>query len=303
MAPYRPQYASLTVAAIDFAGLEWGGGGRVLVSRLRLPDGAFVGWLARQGADRLTWVEGRPSTAGAEAWRRQIFDLKRSAARDELGVDEVWHLVLAMPFASPPVEVDVDDLRTEIRRELGITGDDGMLPKPRHVLLLRNLDLHRGDPKLPSHIGAALTEAGDPDAESVGSNGTYLIRAHDATAMTDAALALLARRHGLEFIAFTLPVIDLGAILERHAADDEHLLELTVHAAPAVDPTTEQAIDAQRRGRCSIVTTGEVGGTAWAVVRSHAERRSNGTPVVERLTGGLATSRGFTTLRRALARA
>ena len=51
-----------------------------------------------------------------------------------------------------------------------------------------------------------------------------------------------------------------------------------------------------------MLAAGEPVGTAGASVLNDVERQSNGTPVVERITGGPATSRSLATLRKVVER-
>ena len=52
------------------------------------------------------------------------------------------------------------------------------------------------------------------------------------------------------------------------------------------------------RARCEIVDAGP----GWALVRNDVDGQGNATPVLERLTGDRATSRGLPTILRLVAR-
>lgn len=176
------------------------------------------------------------------------------------------------------------------------------------VVLVRNVNLgQRGHPSAADLL-AAFAAAGAADAMSVQSNGTVLVPSHDGAALDPAALAeavedALEVATGIRREVFALPLEAIAAVVDEHAdRPDASRRELTVHAAPSPPLDDAAARDAERRGRCRIVATGEHDGVAWAVVVNDVERQSNGTPVLERLTGGPATSRLLATLRRVVER-
>lgn len=173
----------------------------------------------------------------------------------------------------------------------------------RHVLLIRNVNLgQRGQPSTADLLGA-FTGAGAVDAVSVQSNGTVVVESADPSALAEAVEDALEAATGIRHEVFALPLTVIASIVAEHGdGPDVSRLELTVHAAPAVTANEEAARKVQGRGRCLVLTAGEHEGTAWAIVLNDVERQSNGTPVVERITGAPATSRGLATLRRVVER-
>lgn len=169
----------------------------------------------------------------------------------------------------------------------------------KHVFLIRNVNLgQRGQPSTADLLGV-FAAAGAADAVSVQSNGTVIVESADASALAEAVEDALEGATGIRRAVFALPLTQIAAIIDEHAGrEDASRHELTVHAAPAVDPSTPAAESAQRRGSCCIVATGEHDEIAWAVVLNAVERQSNGTPVIERAAGLPTTSRSLATLRR-----
>ena len=173
----------------------------------------------------------------------------------------------------------------------------------RHVFLIRNVTLgQRGHPSAADLLGA-FGAAGAAGAVSVQSNGTVVVESTDPSALAEAVEDALEGATGIRREVFALPLTVIEGIVAEHAdGPDTSRLELTVHAAPVVAANEEAAREAQRRGRCRVLTAGEQEGTAWAIVLNDVERQSNGTPVVERITGGPATSRSLATLRKVVER-
>lgn len=173
----------------------------------------------------------------------------------------------------------------------------------RHVFLIRNVNLgQRGHPSAADLLGA-FAAAGAADAVSVQSNGTVVVESTDPSALAEAVEDALEGATGIRREVFALPLTVIASIVAEHGdGPDASRLELTVHSAPAVITGDGAGEDTQRRGRCRVLSVGECEGTAWVLVLNEVERQSNGTPVVERIMGGPATSRSLTTLRRVVER-
>lgn len=173
----------------------------------------------------------------------------------------------------------------------------------RYVFLIRNVNLGQRDQPSTADLLGAFTGVGAVDAVSVQSNGTVVVESTDPSALAEAVEDALEEATGIRREVFALPLTVIASIVVEHAVGpDASRLELTVHSAPAVMTSGDAAEDAQRRGRCRVLSVGEREGAAWAVVLNEVERQSNGTPVIERITGGPATSRSLATLRRVVER-
>ena len=173
----------------------------------------------------------------------------------------------------------------------------------RHVFLIRNVNLgQRGHPSAADLLGA-FAAAGAAGAVSVQSNGTVVVESTDSSALAEAVEDALEGATGIRREVFALPLTVIASIVDAHVGrPDSSRLELTVHSSPAVLTGGDAAEEAQRRGRCRVLSAGECEGTAWALVLNDVERQSNGTPVIERITGAPATSRSLATLRRVVER-
>ncbi len=169
----------------------------------------------------------------------------------------------------------------------------------RHVFLIRNVNLgQRGHPSAADLLGA-FAAAGAAGAVSVQSNGTVVVESTDPSALAEAVEDALEGATGIRREVFALPLTVIASIVDAYVdGADSSRLELTVYSAPAVMTGDNAAEETQRRGRCRVLSAGECEGAAWALVLNEVERQSNGTPVVERIMGGPATSRSLATLRR-----
>lgn len=169
----------------------------------------------------------------------------------------------------------------------------------KHVALLRNLNVgQRGHPST-AQILAAFTEVGAADALSFQSNGTVVFTAPPGQGESQAhrAVVALARTAGLEREVFTRPLDFLRPIVAAHGSTaDAHVRELTLHGGPELEPDDPAVLEAERLARCTVLDAGP----GWVVTLNHRERQSNGTPLVERVIGTPATSRGLPTLARLL---
>lgn len=162
----------------------------------------------------------------------------------------------------------------------------------RRVAFVRNLNQgQRGHVSTPELV-AAFEDAGCHDIVPFQSNGTIVYSGHGALAVD--AMSALATSTGVDREVFTLGTDDLTDIVLTHGlADDAARRELTLHA-PVRIPLDERAATEAARRRCTLIETG----VGWTVTVNERDRESNATPVIERLTGAPATSRGLPTLVR-----
>ncbi|MGC0368254.1 DUF1697 domain-containing protein [Microbacterium sp. SLBN-111] len=166
----------------------------------------------------------------------------------------------------------------------------------RHVAFVRNLNHGQRGHVTTAELVEAFEEAGCHDPAPFQSNGTVVFEG-DAECAQDAALVLAARA-GVGREIFTLTLDEVGAIVSDHApAPDAARRELTLHAGKriALDATAQAEVG---RRRCVLLDTG----VGWTVALNERHRESNATPVLERLTGAPATSRGIPTLARLIDR-
>jgi uncharacterized protein (DUF1697 family) len=166
----------------------------------------------------------------------------------------------------------------------------------RHVAFVRNLNQGQRGQVTTADLVEAFEEAGCHDPAPFQSNGTVVFDG-DADSAQDAALVLAARA-GVAREIFTLTLDEVGAIVTDHApAPDAARRELTLHAGKQIPVDTAAQAEAGRR-RCVLLDAGE----GCTVALNERDRESNATPVLERLTGAPATSRGILTLERLIER-
>lgn len=164
-----------------------------------------------------------------------------------------------------------------------------------HVAFIRNVNQgQRGHPSTTDLL-ASFADAGCPDAVAFQSNGTLVFSSATPDAVLADALLALAARSGLEREGFRMPLPDLARLVDVHAGQpDGNRRELTLHTGGVIDASDPAVIREASHRRCTVVDAG----LGWAVLLNERDRESNGTPVVERLTGARATSRGIPTLVR-----
>lgn len=169
----------------------------------------------------------------------------------------------------------------------------------RCVAFLRNVNQgQRGHPST-ADIVDGFADAGCPDAQPFQSNGTVVFEADDPAGAVAAAAEAIAVRSGHERDILWMPLDDLVAVVDEHGdAPDPGRHEFTLHHGDAVAADGPDAIALLQRAQCSIVDVGP----GWALVRNDIDGQGNATPLLERLTGGLATSRGLPTLVRLVSR-
>lgn len=169
-------------------------------------------------------------------------------------------------------------------------------PPMRHIAFVRNLNQGQRGHVTTADLVAAFVEAGCHDPAPFQSNGTVVF-AGDAERAQDAALVLAARA-GVEREIFTLTLDEVRAIVTDHApAPDAARRELTLHAGGPITLGPRAQDEAARR-RCTLLESAD----GWTMTLNERERESNATPVIERLSGAAATSRGLPTLVRLIAR-
>lgn len=168
-----------------------------------------------------------------------------------------------------------------------------------HVAFVRNVNQgQRGHPSTRDLL-EAFEDAGCRDLASFQSNGTVVFVADDPAAAVDDAMQALAARSGVECEAFAMALDQIAAIVAAQAgAPDADRRELTLHAGGIIDRSDPDVEREAARRRCVIVDAGP----GWVVSSNERTRESNATPVVERLTGSPATSRGLPTLVRLIDR-
>ena len=165
----------------------------------------------------------------------------------------------------------------------------------QHVAFFRNVNQgQRGHPSTADLVGA-FADAGCPDAVPFQSNGTIVFVATDPETVIADAVVALANRTGLEREGFGMPLPALARIVDAHAGEpDARRRELTLHTGDLIDPADPDVVREATHRRCAVVDSGP----GWAVLLNERDHESNGTPVIERLTGARATSRGIPTLMR-----
>ncbi|WP_404431699.1 DUF1697 domain-containing protein [Microbacterium lacus] len=165
----------------------------------------------------------------------------------------------------------------------------------QHVAFFRNVNQgQRGHPSTADLVGA-FAAAGCPDAVPFQSNGTLVFAATDPEAVLPHAIIALADRTGLEREGFGMPLPALARIVDAHAGEaDARRRELTLHTGAIIDLSDPDVEREAAHRRCTVVHSGP----GWGVFLNERDHESNGTAVVERLTGARATSRGIPTLVR-----
>lgn len=169
----------------------------------------------------------------------------------------------------------------------------------RYVAFLRNVNQgQRGHPST-ADILAGFTAAGCRDATPFQSNGTVVFRADDPASVADTVFATVAERTGLERDVFWIALDTIREVVTAHAGDVEpRRVEFTLHRGGGIDHADAGVLREASRNRCAIIDAGP----GWALVRNDVAGEGHATPTVERITGDHASSRGFPTLVRMVAR-
>jgi Protein of unknown function (DUF1697) len=162
------------------------------------------------------------------------------------------------------------------------------------VAFFRNLNVgQRGSPSRDQLL-AAFASAGATDVLSHQSNGTVAFTAPgDPRELADAVAERLATVCDYADLTVVRPVAWLRVLSLEDLPDG---CELTLYDGPEAFP--EQLPFFHERAAATILAAD---GT-HAIVHNHVDRRSNGTPLLEKLLGVPATSRGAGTVLRLLDR-
>lgn len=165
----------------------------------------------------------------------------------------------------------------------------------RQVAFLRNVNQGQWGHPSTRDILNAFHDAGCADAACFQSNGTVVFTAGTSPGIIADVLASIAARSGAEREGFVIPLEYLARVVRLHAAAvDASRREFTLHSGGTIDGTAEEVVQMAARHRCVIVDAG----AGWVVTANQRDRESNATPIVEKITGGSATSRGVPTLLR-----
>lgn len=166
----------------------------------------------------------------------------------------------------------------------------------RRVAFIRNLNQGQRGHVSTTDLVAAFVEAGCRDPAPFQANGTVVFTGEPARA--DDALQLLAARTGVHREVYTRELDELYDIIAAHRDEpDAARRELTLHDGGTIEIDEVSRREAAHR-RCRLLESGP----GWVVTLNERDRESHATPVVERLTGRPATSRGLPTLSRVIAR-
>ena len=162
----------------------------------------------------------------------------------------------------------------------------------RHVALIRNLNQGQRGHASTADLIAAFADSGCRNPTPFQSNGTVVFEGTPSLAVE--AMTTLAARSGVVREVFVLELDELADIVAAHrGSDDAARREFTAYGAATIT-LEEQAVREAAHRRCVILETGP----GWTITLNERDRESNATPVIERLTGAPATSRGIPTLAR-----
>ena len=168
-----------------------------------------------------------------------------------------------------------------------------------HVAFLRNVNQGQRGHLTTTDLRDAFAAAGSDDAATFQSNGTVVFTSDDPDAVMEHVLAVLTSRSGREQEGFSMPLADLTEIVDRHGdGPGVARTELTLHAAATIDLADPALLEEAARRKTEVIETGD----GWIVSLNERSHESNATPIIERVTGRPATSRGMPTLIRLVAR-
>lgn len=178
-----------------------------------------------------------------------------------------------------------------------------------HVALYRAMNLgHRGSP-VRAELEAALLAAGAQAVRSFQTNGTVLLDVGPgddgaAEAVVRSAAPLLAERSGYTHAALVRPLADVAAAIDGDPfalTRDERTYRDTLTFVDGGEPLPADLPWTDPRDLLDLVAARP--GVVLAVVRGGPGTGGDPNSVVERLTGGVATTRTLGTVRRLLAAA
>ncbi|WP_345544077.1 hypothetical protein [Microbacterium jejuense] len=166
------------------------------------------------------------------------------------------------------------------------------------MAFLRNVNQgQRGHPST-AMILDAFAVAGCDGAVTFQSNGTVVFSAAEPDAVVADAAAMLDSL-GYPRAGFAMAASEIANLGRTYAtAQAASRMELTLHGADVIDLDDDAVVRAATHRRCRVIASG----AGWVVSLNERERESNGTPVVEQVTGGPATSRSIGTVLRLLDR-
>jgi len=169
------------------------------------------------------------------------------------------------------------------------------------VVFYRNMNLgHPGSP-VRATLEAALSNAGGASVRSFQTNGTVLFRADDPRAVVDAAAGSL-REAGYTDAGIVRPLDLLRDLLNDDpfaGYRDERTYRETL---TFYDGGSALPVDLPWTGpRDDIDLIAASGGTALGIIRLRGGSVGSPTSEIERMTGGVATTRTLGTIQRLLA--
>ena len=164
---------------------------------------------------------------------------------------------------------------------------------------MRNVNQgQRGHPST-GDILAGFADAGCIGVQTFQSNGTILFDADEPAEVIAQAADAIAARSGHERDILWIALSVLTAVVDEHGATREpRRFEFTLHRGRPIDPHDAGVVRICAENRCAIVAAGR----GWALVGNDVEGEGHATPVLERLSGARATSRGLPTLIRLVSR-
>ncbi|WP_109210715.1 MULTISPECIES: DUF1697 domain-containing protein [Microbacterium] len=167
------------------------------------------------------------------------------------------------------------------------------------VAFMRNVNQgQRGHPST-ADILAGFADAGCPDARTFQSNGTVVFDSDRPAEVVATAEEAIAARSGHAREILWTSMHSATEVVHKHGATPEpRRFEFTLHRGAAIDAHDADATAVAAEHRCAIVDAGR----GWALVRNDVPGEGHATPVLERLTGERATSRGLPTLIRLVTR-
>lgn len=169
----------------------------------------------------------------------------------------------------------------------------------RCVAFMRNVNQgQRGHPST-ADILAGFADAGCPGARTFQSNGTVVFESDEPARVVELAEEAIGVRSGVERDIRWIGLAELITVVDAHGSTpDARRMEFTLHGGGPIDVRSSEIVALTSEHRCSLVDTGP----GWAVVRNDVDGEGHATPVLERLTGRRATSRGLPTVIRLVAR-
>lgn len=169
------------------------------------------------------------------------------------------------------------------------------------AVFYRNMNL--GHPRSPDRAGleGALAEAGGSDVRSFQTNGTVLVRADDPAGVVAAAAPALADRWDYADAGLVRPVGLLTEILRTDpfvGARDDRTYRETFTFYEGGDPLDVTPPWTNERDDVHVLAVRD--GIALGIIRRRSTGVGSPTSEIERMTGGVATTRTLGTIQRLL---